>query len=155
MAARTRWLVVAALVAAIAVAFLFRRGCRVTPPDAPVAPRSFTVEHHAPVQSPDLEVGPVLVGGTTYRGYTDWACFLECREPEGCKAEVRLVVDYTADGAGGRVVIAGSLDAESGETMRLGRAEWPPVAAVDRVDRVTLEVVRFIGPDVPTPFVVF
>ena len=153
MAARTRWLVVAALVAAIAVAFFAWRGCRPAPPEAQVAPQSFTIENLT-VHSPDLEVGMATVRATSYRGYTDWACLLECREPEGCKAEVRLVVDYVAGGAAGRVIIAGPLDAESGETMRIGRAQRPPVAAFDRVDSLGLEVVRFIRADAPTPFIV-
>ena len=155
MARRDRWLVVAMMVAAvIAAVFLSWRGCRPAPADAPLVRRSFAVDG-VPVDSPNLEVGPVVVRVTSYRGYTDWACLLECLEPEGCRAEVRLVVDYIAGGAEGRVVIVGSIDAEPGETMRIGRVQRPPVAEFDRVDRLALEVLRITGSDAPTPLVIF
>jgi hypothetical protein len=115
--------------------------------------RSFAVDS-VPVDSPDLEVGPAVVRATSYRGYTDWACLLECLEPEGCRAEVRLVLDWVGEGAGGRMIVTGAVDAEPGETMRIGRVQRPPVAGFDRVDRLALEVTRLIRADAPTPFII-
>jgi len=153
MEGRTRWLVVAIVAAAIAAAFVTWRGCRPAPADEPVVRRSFAVDS-VPVDSPDLEVGPAVVRATSYRGYTDWACLLECLEPEGCRAEVRLVLDWVGEGAGGRMVVAGSVDAEQGETMRIGRVQRPPIAGFDRVDRLALEVTRLLRDDSPTPFII-
>jgi len=153
MADRTRWLMVAIVAAAIVAAFLTWRGCRPAPVDAPLVSQSFTIDG-VPVDSPDLEVGPAEVRATSYRGYTDWACLLECREPEGCRAEVRLVFDWFGDGADGRVVIAGTVDAAPGEMMRIGRADRPPVVGLDRVDRLALDVTRFNRADAPTPFII-
>ena len=153
MARRTRWLVVAIVAAVIAAAFLTWRGCRPAPADAPVVRRSFAVDS-VPVDSPDLEVGPAVVRATSYRGYTEWACLLECLEPEGCRAEVRLVLDWVGDGGGGRMIVTGAVDAEPGETMRIGRVQRPPIAGFDRVDRLALEVTRLIRADAPTPFII-
>jgi len=118
-----------------------------------VVRRSFAVDS-VPVDSPDLEVGPAVVQATSFRGYTDWACLLECLEPEGCRAEVRLVLDWVGEEGGGRMIVTGAVDAEPGETMRIGRVQRPPVAGFDRVERLALEVTRLVRADAPTPFII-
>jgi hypothetical protein len=158
-ASRTRWLALAAVAAVavaavLVVAIIMQRGCRRAPAQGPVEVRAFSFDNVS-VESPELAVGPAVVHADSYRGYTDWACLLECREPEGCHAEVRLVLDYSGGGATGRLMVTATLDASQGETMRIGRTQRPPAAAVEKVDRAELEVVRRMGPDAPTPFVVF
>ena len=48
-----------------------------------------------------------------------------------------------------------TIDANEGQTVRIGRTQRPPVATVEKVDNLALEVVQRMGPDAPTPFVVF
>jgi len=158
-ASRTRWLALAAVAAVavaavVVVAIIIQRGCRRAPIQGPVDVRAFSFDN-VPVESPDLAVGPAVVRADSYRGYTDWACRLECREPDGCHAEVRLVLDYSGGGTAGRLMVTATLDASQGETMRIGRTQRPPAASVDTVDRVELKVVQSLGADAPTPFVVF
>ena len=44
----------------------------------------------------------------------------------------------------------GRVDADVGETMRIGRVQRPPVE-VDGIDKVTIEKLRSIGEDGPKP----
>ena len=150
MPTRARWMaVVAAVVVTIVIAVFLWRGFQ----SAPVPPEipSFTQEE-VTATSPNLAVSEALVRGTVHPGYTDWVCLLECLEPEGCRADHRVVVDYRSGGEAQRLMIDGRVDAEMGETMRIGRVQRPPVE-VDGIDKVTIEVLKSIregGPE-PTP----
>ena len=150
MASRTRWLAVAAVGVAVLVALLVWRGCR-DGRMAADAPQTFGVGS-VPVVSPELAVSDALVRGTVHPDYTDWSCILECREPDGCHAEVQLTIAYMSQGTEVFVKFGGRLDAAMGETMRLGRAQRPPTG-VDEVNLVTLEVATTYRPggQRPTP----
>lgn len=148
MASRTRWLAVAAVGVAVLVALLIWRGCR-DGRMAADAPQDFGVGS-VPVTSPDLAVSDALVRGTVHPDYTDWSCVLECREPEGCHAEVQLTITYLSGGDEHDVKLGGRLDAAMGETVRLGRAQRPPTA-VDEVKLVILEVATTYRPGGPRP----
>ena len=147
MAGRSRSLVIAALVVVVisVVAGLWLwRGERIsTAPSQPhqmSTAESFRFEK-ARLVSPDLEVQLTEIFGTVHKDYTDWACILECRNPDGCQADVQLVVDYRSSGEEKKLILGGRLDADSGQIMRIGRAQRPPVA-VDSIDRVTLTVIE-------------
>jgi len=112
-------------------------------------PEDFRFEK-ARLVSPDLKVELVEIFGTIHNDYTDWACILECRDPDGCHADVQLLVDYRSSGEKKKLVLGGRLDADSGQNMRIGRAQRQP-AAVDSIDRVTLTVIEPRRPDSPRP----
>jgi hypothetical protein len=150
MPTRARWMVVVAVVVVILLAAVFLwRGFRPAP--APPEIPSFAQEE-VTATSPDLAVSEALVRGTAHPGYTDWVCLLECREPEGCRTDLRVVVDYRSGGEAQRLMIDGRVDADMGETMRIGRVQRPPVE-VEGIDMVAIEVrksYREGGPE-PTP----
>jgi len=149
---RHRWLllVLTLAVAAAVVTVVVRRGHR---PEAPVGEPVAEGIHTAsgvPVDSPELRINVATVKWTNHPDYTDWACLVECREPDGCHAEVQLVVDYISSGTRQRLTLGGRLDVASGETVRIGRAQRPSVT-VDRVEQVTLQVLDAFHRDAPTP----
>lgn len=146
---RYRWLLLAAVIVAAVAAFVFWRGRRLTPSVAPGLPETFTVSD-VPVVSPGLKIGVSTVRWTHHPEYTDWACIIQCRETEGCHAEVQLVVEYLSTGAKKRLTIGGQVDAGSGETVRIGRAQRPAVK-VDRVVGVTVQVLEAFRRGAPTP----
>jgi len=147
---RTGWLAVAAVGIAVLVALLVWRVGR-DGRDADDAPQTFDVGSVS-VASPKLAVSDALVRGTVYPEYTDWSCVLECREPEGCYAEVQLTITYRSGGDELKTQLGGRVDAAMGESMRLGRAQRPPTG-VDKIERVTLEVATTYRPGGarPTP----
>jgi len=118
-------------------------------PQSVVVPENFRFEK-ARLVSPDLRVELTEVFGTVHDEYVDWACILECRNPDGCHADVQLVVDYRSSGEKKKLILGGRLDADSGQIMRIGRAQRPP-AAVDSIDRVTLTVIDARRSDSPRP----
>lgn len=148
MPRRALWLAAAAVLVAVALAVLVARGCRPGPPGPPA---DFS-EDGVRLVSPEIDLVLVSVRGTAHPSYTDWACLLECREARGCGADVKLVVEYRSAGEKQTLNIAGRLVGERGQTMRVGRAQRPAVA-VDRIDRVTVEVVSEVKPTAtqPTP----
>jgi len=150
VAGRARWLAVAAVGIAVLAAILVWRVGR-DGRGADDHPQAFDVGS-VKVFSPDLAVGDALVRGTVYPEYADWSCVFECREPEGCHAEVQLTVTYRSGGDVLEVKLGGRLDAAMGETMRLGRAQRPPTG-VDEIERVELEVATTYRPGGarPTP----
>jgi len=142
-------LVVAIVLFAVAAILLYWRGCRTAPPEPTEVARDFLVEG-VTVVSPDLAVGPAMVRGTVHPGYTDWACLFECREPDGCRAEVQMVISYLSQGEGRSLILGGTLQAATGETMRIGRVQRPP-AAVDAVESAVLEIIATLDPNAPAP----
>lgn len=154
MAGRT--LVVAAIVAAVIIGvvglWLWRSDGPPTSPGAPqpvTAPEDFQIEK-ARLVSPDLKVELLEIFGKVHDDYTDWVCILECRSSDGCHADVELVVEYQSSGQKKLLVLGGRLDADSGQTMRIGRAQRPPVA-VDSIERVTVTVIQSRRSDSPRP----
>ena len=143
MTGNSRVLVVAVLliVAVVAaVGLYFWRG-RNAPPPLP-EPTQVHMPDAIPVgdvavQSPDLNVELRAMRGTVKPGFTDWMCLLECREREGCRADVQVKVEYRSLGEPRQLTIGGRLFGEGGEIMRLGRVQRPPVE-VDGIDRVTI-----------------
>ena len=148
MPTRARWMaVVAAVVVTILVAVFLWRGSQPAP--APPEIPSFSGDEVTAI-SPDLAVSEALVRGTVHPGYTDWVCLVDCLEPEGCRADLRVIVDYRSRGETQRLMIDGRVDAEMGETMRIGRVQRPPVE-VDGIDKVTIEKLRSIRENGPEP----
>ena len=139
-------MVIAAAVMVVVVVIMLARGCGRS---AEQAAGDF-LARDVLVVSPDLEVELISVGGTAHPGYTDWSCLLECRESAGCRAGVELVVDYVSAGEKRRLLFSGALDAEKGETMRLGRPQRP-ATVVDKVEKITLEVISAYRPGAPRP----
>jgi len=150
MPTRVRWMaVLAVVVVTILVAVLLWRGFRPAP--APPEIPNFS-QDKVTAASPDLAVSEALVRGTVHPGYTGWVCLLECLEPEGCRADLRVVIDYRSRGEAQRLMIDGRVDVDMGETMRIGRVQRPPVE-VDGVDKVTVEVRRSNRGSGPEPTV--
>jgi hypothetical protein len=145
MPRRTFVLLLAAALAAALAAVLLWRGCRHEVPSGP--PADFVADSVTLI-SPDLELRLVSVRGLVHPAYTDWVCLLECRERRGCRADVKLQVEYRSSGEKLSLTIGGRLDGELGETLRLGRVQRPPVA-VDRVELVTVTSVVPVTPVVP------
>ena len=118
-------------------------------------PQQVTVPDAIPVDeidlaSPDLDVLLVGMRGTPNPSYTDWSCLLECREREGCRADIQLSVEYRSEGEPQTLILAGRLDGELGEVMRVGRVQRPPVT-VDSIDRVSMTVLEVFRPNAPRP----
>jgi hypothetical protein len=110
-------------------------------------PNAIPVEDVA-VESPDLDVELRAMRGTVKPGFTDWMCLLECRQREGCRADVQVKVEYRSLGEPRQLIIGGRLGGVGGEIMRLGRVQRPPVE-VDGIDRVTITVLRVYAADEP------
>lgn len=148
---RYRWLLLVLAVALVAavVTVVVRRGLRPEPIIDPVSEEAHSASS-VPVDSPDLRINVATVKWTNHPGYTDWTCLVECRERDGCHAEVQLVVDYISSGRQQRLTLGGRLDSAYGETVRIGRAQRPSVA-VDRVEQVTVQVLAAFHRDAPTP----
>ena len=156
MAGHSRKLAVAATVAVAIIVvvglWLWRSDSAAPEPSGPrqvATPENFRFEAPRFV-SPDLKVELTEIFGTVHSEYTDWACILECRNPDGCHADAQLVVEYRSSGEKKKLVLGGRLDADSGQNMRIGRAQRPPVA-VDSIDRVTLTVTESHRSDSPRP----
>lgn len=156
MAGLSRPIAVAATVAVAIIVvvglWLWRGDSAPAAPSGPqqlAMPEDFRFEK-ARLVSPDLRVELTEIIGTVHSEYVDWACILECRNPDGCHADVQLVVDYRSSGEKKKLVLGGRLDADSGQIMRIGRAQRPPVA-VDSIDRVTLTVIEPRRSDSPRP----
>jgi hypothetical protein len=148
MAKPLPWLIAAAA-AAVVAGLLLWRGCRHEVPPSGLPPADFVAESVRLV-SPDLELELVAVRGLVHPAYTDWACLLECRERRGCRADVKLEIRYRSGGEERSLGIAGRLEGERGETMRIGRVQRPPVA-VDRVEQVTVTAVVPVIQGAPRP----
>ncbi len=149
MVGRFRWILLAVVVMALVAAAVVWRGRRLAPLADPGSDGTFTVSD-VPVESPELSIDVGTVKWTHHPDYTDWSCLIECRESGGCHAEVQLVVDYISNGRKERLTLGGRLDAAQGETVRIGRAQRPSVT-VDRVERVSVEVLAAFRPGAPTP----
>jgi hypothetical protein len=154
MAGYSRILAVAALliVAVVAAVGLFYWWSSNQPPPLPErqqvhVPDAIPVDEVA-VESPDLDVELRAMRGIVKPGYTDWMCLLECREREGCRADVQITVEYRSLGTPRKLTLGGRLAGEGGEIMRLGRVQRPPVE-VDGIDRVTINVLKVYAADEP------
>ena len=110
-------------------------------------PDAIPVEEVA-VQSSELAVELVAMRGNVHPDYTDWSCILECREREGCRADVQVDVEYRSSGEARKLTIGGRLFGEPGEIMRIGRVQRPPVS-VDSIDKVTITVLQVFSADNP------
>ena len=138
----------AGLIAATAVAVLvLAAGCR-RDRGGPAAD-NFSVDA-VRTESPDLDVAADQVRGTLRDGYMEWACLLECREPEGCHADLRVTVHYHSSGSDRQIVFSGQVDVPVGAHARLGRVQRPAVQ-VDGLDRVVVDVVNWRNPGDPPP----
>ena len=132
---------------------LLLRECRARPEVTPEAIGDFEIGR-ALLDSPEIDIALVSVRGTDQTGYTDWAFVFECRETEGCHAELRLEVEYESVGKKSRLGLQGVVDVNLGETMRIARIQRPAVV-IDRIDRVTVAVVAPYDPPKSAPTPVF
>jgi hypothetical protein len=144
--ARSRWLVVSAVLA-VAVVILVWRGCRWD------GARSDSDEHSVDgitLTSPDLDLQLLAMRTTDRPGFTDWSCLLECRERSGCRADVRVKVLYRTAGERRTLSMGGRIDVANGESARIGRVQRPPTE-IDRIDEVVVEVAAPYTPGGPRP----
>ncbi len=141
----------AVLVAAVMISLVIWRSggpSSLKPPSAGTA-EEFEFDG-ATLVSPGIEIVLVKVRGTVLPGYTDWAFLFECREPEGCNADLMLAVDYRSSGRPEKLYITGRVNAAEGEIMRIGRPLRPPTA-VDGIDKVVVEMLRSYRDAGPEP----
>lgn len=147
---RTLVTVAIAVVAVVVVGlWLWRANAPLPEPKQVTVPDAIPVEQ-VDLTSPDLEVLLVGMRGTVHPDYTDWACLLECRERDGCRADVQLTIEYRSSGEPKKLVVGGRLDSDGGEIMRIGRVQRPPVE-VDSIDRVSLTVLEMHRTNAPRP----
>lgn len=153
MTSRGILLAVAVVVAALLVVGLWLRQDRAEPPSpaatAEGTPQGVRVDDIT-VVSQDLDVELVEIRGTVHSDYTDWSCVLECREAEGCHADVQLTIEYRSGGATQKILLGSRLDADRGASMRIGRAQRPAMA-VDSIERATLAVLETYRSNSPRP----
>jgi hypothetical protein len=148
MGSRAAWLTLAAFtVAALILALWLRPRADESRPPAAAADFSF---EQIVLESPDLALDLQAVRGNVHESYTDWACLFICREFGGCHADVQLEVRFRSAGENRRLTLAGRLDGERGDVLRLGRVQRPPVN-VESVERLTLRVIDTYTPGQPTP----
>ena len=154
MPSRRALLAVAVVVVAVLATgvWLWRdRGAPPSPGPIPGrAPEKGIRADDATLVSPDLAVKLVEIRGTPRQGYTDWSCILECRETEGCRALVRVHIEYRSEGVTKTLVVDGRVDADTGEVIRIGRVERSTFA-VDSIERATLSVIEEYRSDQPRP----
>ncbi len=141
------WFVVIVGVVAVAGVFLLWRGCG-APRNG--ADQQKSLDGDISLVSPDIAVELLSVRAAVNPGYTDWACILECREAAGCRADVAVKVIYVSQGEERVLSLAGRLDAERGQSMRIGRVERPS-SPVDRVEQVIVKVRATFIPGAPRP----
>ena len=147
MSSRKVWLAASAVLAVVVVALVWR-GCRWD--DARSGTDDAFSADGIRLTSPDLDLGLLEVRATERQGFTDWACLVECRERGGCRADVRVRIEYRAGGERRSLSMSGRIDTANGETSRIGRVQRPPVE-VDRIDEVIVEVAAPYTPGGPRP----
>ena len=152
MSSRGALLAVAVVVAAVLVTGLWLWRDRDAPPSPRATPGKVSDQairdDDVDLVSPDLDIELVEISGTPREGYTDWSCILECRESGGCRAVVRLNIEYRSGGATKTLVVDGRVDASAGERIRIGRVDRATFA-VDSIERATLSVIEEYDPDQP------
>jgi hypothetical protein len=147
-----RILLAAAVVAAVVLAVWLMRGCG-APPTSEHEPEATTQAIRTDdiaVVSRDLAVRLVEMRATLHPDYTDWSCVLECREGDGCRADIRMIVDYHSSGEKEKIFLSGRLDAGKGETMRVGRVQRP-ATEVESIDRAMITVTARHDSNQPRP----
>jgi hypothetical protein len=101
--------------------------------------------------SPELGLEVVRLRAEAHESSTEWKCVLECLEPEGCHAEIRVVVRFLSAGEGRSLTFADTLDVARGSEHVVSGLQQPSLA-VDRVESVEVVVERRLGgPGEPTP----
>jgi hypothetical protein len=148
----TRWLAIAVFVMVFGLLVLWR-GCRSDGPRPSGTSGKFD-SGDITLTSPELDLELVSVGATARPGYSDWACLLRCAERGGCRADIRVRILYRVAGEQRTLHLSGRLDAERGETTRVGRVQRP-VVEVERIDEVIVEVAAPFSPDEPRPTPMF
>lgn len=146
MAATRRWPTLGlALVAAAALA-MPGAGCRRSPEVSRATEFSFA---SVPLQSPQLMLELTEVRGEPGEGSLDWRVMLTCREPEGCHADLVVVVDYQGDRGAEQIQFTETVSVPEGAAVRVGGVK--PAREVSRVDRVEVRVERSFRPGDPSP----
>ena len=142
--------VIGALLAVGLLVVVGMRACR--SPQPPAAPAASFSAATVPAESPELGLEVVEVRGELHEGYMDWACLVRCKDPGGCRADVRATVHYRSGGSAQRITLSGPIDVPIGARARLGAVQRPP-HRVDSVEKVAVRVVRTFraGDPVPTP----
>jgi hypothetical protein len=160
MSGNIRFIAIAVLLvvaAVVAVGLYLWMGGERTPKELPprptvVVPDAIPVQE-VTVQSTEIDLELTAMRGNVHPDYTDWTCILECRELEGCRADVEVVVEFRSSGEPRQLTIGGRLFGDPGEVMRIGRVQRPPVN-VDGIDRVTINVLHIYDKDGPQQIII-
>jgi hypothetical protein len=145
-ARRWHWLFPALAIVAAAAFAVPGTGCRRGPAESRANQFSFA---SVPLQSPQLAVELTEVRGEPGEGSLEWRLMFICREPEGCHADVVVVVDYRGDRGAEQVQFADTVSAPDGAAVRVGGVK--PAREVSSVERVEVRVERTFRPGDPSP----
>lgn len=148
-----RALGISALVIVVLGGVLLVQGCRDKPENPPEAIGEFDVGRVV-VDSRDLDLSLLSIRGTSHADYTDWAFVFECRENRGCRAELRLEVEYTAEDETRLLSLTGVVDVDRDQAIRLARIQRPAVE-IESIDRITVTVVAPYNPPSSQPTPIF
>jgi hypothetical protein len=134
------------VVTVVVAAALWQRRSK---PAGPAEPEAFSHTADA-VDSPDLRLEVEEVTGRLHADAVAWSCRLICREPAGCRAELRVTVHYLSDGGPEQVLLFGEFDGPEGSSGSVAGVQRPPVE-VAGVERVEIAVIRLIRDSDPSP----
>jgi hypothetical protein len=121
-------------------------GCRRGPAESRANQFNFA---SVPLESPQLMLELTEVRGEPGEGSLDWRLMFICREPEGCHADVVVVVHYRGDRGAEQVQFAETVTAPDGGAVRVGGVK--PAREVSSVERVEVRVERTFRPGDPSP----
>ncbi len=106
------------------------------------------------VASPGLAVGGAEIRGAIRPTYSSWLVVLTCAEPDGCAGEFAIEVSYHTGEASRKLGIVQHCDVANGGELRFEGIQDPPTP-IDRIERLTLEVVERNIPGQPAGTVEF
>ena len=143
---RWRWISFGLAIVAAAALAVPGAGCRRGPAESRANQFSFA---SVPLQSPQLAVELTEVRGEPGEGSLDWRLMFSCREPEGCHADLVVVVHYQGDRGAEQIQFVDTGSVPDGATVRVGGVK--PAREVSRVERVEVRVERTFRPGDPSP----
>ena len=141
--ARRWWFLAIVLATAVGVP---GAGCRRGPDVSRAKEFSFDA---VPLESPQLALELNQVRGEPGDGSLDWRLMFTCRDPDGCHADVVVVVEYQGDRGAEHIQFTKTISAADGGAVRVGGVK--PAREVSRIDRVEVRVERRFRPGDPSP----
>lgn len=146
MATPLRWPVLGLAIVGMAAVVLPVAGCR----RAPAIPQATAFDFASvPLESPQLMLELNEVRGEPGDGSLDWRLMFTCHEPDGCHADLVVVVHYQADAGAERIQFSETVSAPDGAAVRVGGVK--PARKVSRVEQVEVRVERRFRPGDPAP----